>query len=109
MVLAKAEPRIAAHYEVLLAPEALWSLGTELRARLQAAQEAVLEARGHQDLLEGHRVLQRTLHVRNPYVDPLNLLQAELLRRHRADPDPRLADALVVTINGIAAGMRNTG
>jgi phosphoenolpyruvate carboxylase len=109
MVLAKAEPRIAAHYEALLTPEALWSLGSELRARLQTAKEAVLEAHGHQDLLEGHRVLQRTLHVRNPYVDPLNLIQAELLRRHRATPDPRLADALVVTINGIAAGMRNTG
>jgi phosphoenolpyruvate carboxylase len=49
------------------------------------------------------------MRLRKPYVDPLNLLQAELLRRHRAAPDPRLADALVVTINGIAAGMRNTG
>ena len=58
------------------------------------------------DLLQGNWVLQRTLHLRNPYVDPLNLIQAELPRRHRESPDERLADALVVTINSIAASGR---
>jgi phosphoenolpyruvate carboxylase len=47
--------------------------------------------------------------VRNPYVDPLNLVQASLLARVRASEDPRLIRALMITINGIAAGMRNTG
>jgi phosphoenolpyruvate carboxylase len=109
MVLAKAEPRIAARYDSLLAPPEVAALGVDLRGRLDATRAAVLEATGHADLLQGNRVLQRTLHLRNPYVDPLNLIQAELLRRHRETPDARLADALVVTINGIAAGMRNTG
>ncbi len=109
MVLAKAEPRIAARYDALLAPPEVAALGVALRGRLDGTIEAVLEATGQRDLLQGNRVLQRTLHVRNPYVDPLNLVQAELLRRHRDAPDQRLADALVVTINGIAAGMRNTG
>lgn len=109
MVLAKAEPRVAAGYDARLAPPAVVGLGEALRALLASTTAAVLEASGHDDLLQGKRVLQRTLHLRNPYVDPLNGLQAELLRRHRANPDPRLADALVVTINGIAAGMRNTG
>jgi len=109
MVLAKAEPVIAARYDALLAPPQVAALGEDLRARLDRTEAAVLEATGHQDLLQGNQVLQRTLHLRNPYVDPLNLIQAELLRRHRASPDERLADALVVTINGIAAGMRNTG
>ena len=55
-------------------------------------------------------MLRRSINVRNPYVDPINLLQVELLRRLRSgDDDPRLAHALMVTVNGIAAGMRNTG
>jgi phosphoenolpyruvate carboxylase len=109
MVLAKAEPRIAARYEALLAPDDVIALGEDLRARLEATIQAVLETRNQQDLLQGNPVLQRTLHVRNPYVDPLNLLQAELLCRLRRNPDAALQDALMVTINGIAAGMRNTG
>ncbi|HKU40408.1 MAG TPA: phosphoenolpyruvate carboxylase [Polyangiales bacterium] len=53
--------------------------------------------------------MRRTIDLRNPYVDPLNVLQAELLRRARVTDDARLWDALLVTVNGIAAGMRNTG
>ena len=61
-------------------------------------------------LLEANPVLRRSIDVRNPYVDPINLVQVELLRRLRGpDPDPALFDAFVVTVNGIAAGMRNTG
>ena len=55
-------------------------------------------------------VLRRSIDVRNPYVDPINLVQVELLRRLRGgEADERLRDAFVVTVNGIAAGMRNTG
>ena len=50
-----------------------------------------------------------TIELRNPYVDPLNLLQAELLRRARTSDEAGISDALLVTVNGIAAGMRNTG
>ena len=65
---------------------------------------------GHRRLLEENPVLRRSIDVRNPYVDPINLVQVELLRRLRSgDMDPRLRHALMVTINGIAAGMRNTG
>jgi phosphoenolpyruvate carboxylase len=61
-------------------------------------------------LLENNRMLTRSIAVRNPYVDPINLLQIELLQRVRAAPDDDAArDALLVTVNGVANGMRNTG
>ncbi|RME21011.1 MAG: phosphoenolpyruvate carboxylase [Deltaproteobacteria bacterium] len=112
MVLAKADPDIAARYDAVLVPPALQPLGAELRARLERARRELLATLGHDELLVDNPVLQRSIRVRNPYVDPLNLLQIELLRRVRQqgeDADPRLVDALLVTINGIAAGMRNTG
>ena len=112
MVLAKALPDIAARYDALLVPEDLQSLGQDLRDRYHLTCERLLALRGRETLLEGNPVLGRSIQVRNPYVDPLNLLQAELLQRLRnpseAEPDAVRA-ALVVTVNGIAAGMRNTG
>jgi phosphoenolpyruvate carboxylase len=54
-------------------------------------------------------VIKRSIEVRNPYVDPINLLQVELLRRFRQHQDPTTHAALMVTVNGIAAGLRNTG
>lgn len=108
MVLAKADARIAAQYDARLVPADLQPVGDELRARLSTAIAGVLEVTGHGVLLEEHPVLRRSIDVRNPYVDPINVVQAELLRRQRAG-DERAADALMVTINGISAGMRNTG
>lgn len=109
MTLAKADARIAARYDKL-APDELRPLGLDLRHRLARAVDAVLDVTGHQMLLEANSVLRRSIDVRNPYVDPINLVQVELLRRlRRSDPDPSLFDAFVVTVNGIAAGMRNTG
>ena len=65
---------------------------------------------GHTDLVSDNPVLRRSIDVRNPYVDPINLVQIELLRRMRADGhDARLERALMVTMNGVAAGLRNTG
>ncbi|HXG59327.1 MAG TPA: phosphoenolpyruvate carboxylase, partial [Thermoanaerobaculia bacterium] len=69
----------------------------------------LLRVTGHRHLLETNRVLRRSIEVRNPYVDPINILQAEILRRYRASRDAKLRDAFVVTVNGIAAGLRNTG
>ena len=109
MVVAKVEVDIHAHYERLLAEPELHALGAALRARCEATRAAVLETRGRAELLETNPVLRRSIEVRNPYVDPLNILQAELLARSRAAEDPVLQEALHVTINGIAAGMRNTG
>ena len=84
--------------------------GSTCGARLARAVDAVLAVTGHDVLLEANPVLRRSIDVRNPYVDPINLVQVELLRRLREpDPDPALFDAFVVTVNGIAAGMRNTG
>ena len=109
MTLAKADSRIAAQYDRLV-PEELRPLGADLRQRLARAIDAVRAVTGHDVLLEENQVLRRSIDVRNPYVDPINLVQVELLRRVREkDPDPALFDAFVVTVNGIAAGMRNTG
>jgi phosphoenolpyruvate carboxylase len=109
MVLAKADPDIASYYDRVLVPDDLRPLGQELRASCRRTIEAVLHAKEESVLLDADPELRRTIDLRNPYVDPLNLLQAELLRRSREGDDAGLADALLITVNGIAAGMRNTG
>jgi phosphoenolpyruvate carboxylase len=112
MVLAKALPDIAEHYERLLVPPELHRLGEELRGRYSKAVQGLLSVTGRTRLLENNPVLERSIAVRNPYVDPLNVIQAELLRRRRSEGgenDPALEDALKIAINGIAQGMRNTG
>jgi len=72
---------------------------------------AILDIRGSSALLESDLTLQRSIRLRNPYVDPMNILQVDLLRRWRAEgrPDGALCDALLATINGIARGLQNTG
>ncbi|MBJ94948.1 MAG: phosphoenolpyruvate carboxylase [Rickettsiales bacterium] len=115
MVLAKALPDISERYDQRLVPEALHPLGQSLRQRYATACERLLELRGREQLLEASPVLQRSVLVRNPYVDPLNLLQVELLARlrdseGRSDVEQQqVKAALLMTFNGIAAGMRNTG
>jgi phosphoenolpyruvate carboxylase len=109
MVLAKADGRIASEYDRRLVPEPLRHIGLELRRRLQHAVRGVLDVTGHAELLESTPVIRRSIDVRNPYVDPLNLVQVELLCRVRRQADARTHRALLVTVNGIAAGMRNTG
>ena len=110
MVLAKADGRIAAHYESALVPAALHTLGADLRRRLPATSAAVLRVAGRKELLDDNPVLRRSIDVRNPYVDPINLVQVELLHRLRqSGGDERLRNAFLVTVNGVAAGMRNTG
>ena len=114
MVLAKALPDMAARYDEVLVPKRLRAIGRDLRGRYGLTVEHLLELRGRDGLLESNPMLRDSIQARNPYVDPLNLLQVELLRRLRELP-PHAAergevrDALLVTFNGIAAGMRNTG
>ena len=111
MVLAESDARIAAEYDRRLVPPELQPVGTDLRSRLETTIRAVLQATGKERLLTENAVLRRSIEVRNPYVYPINLVQIELLRRLREgeSTDPQIANAFMVTVNGIAAGMRNTG
>ena len=110
MVLAKADARIAAEYDRRLVPARPAAARRELRSRLARATAGVLAITGHREPVETTPVLRRSIDVRNPYVDPINLVQIELLARLRRSHDaPELLRAFVVTVNGIAAGMRNTG
>jgi phosphoenolpyruvate carboxylase len=110
MVLAKTDARIAAEYDRRLVPAHVQPLGRALRERLARATAAVLRVTNHRDPVESTPVLRRSIDVRNPYVDPINLVQIELLARLRHDhAPPALTRAFVVTVNGIAAGLRNTG
>lgn len=110
MVLAKASPEITARYDAHLVPEPLRPLGADLRSGLQRTIDAVLAVTEHRRLLQENPVLRRSIEVRNPYVDPINIVQAEVLRRLRREGEsPELLEAFSVCVNGIAAGMRNTG
>jgi phosphoenolpyruvate carboxylase len=82
-----------------------------IRHEYEHTVREVLRATGSPELLAGQPVLRRTLQVRSAYLEPLHHLQIELLGRRRAldEPDPEILRALLLTVNGIAAGMRNTG
>lgn len=112
MVLVKAEAPIAEYYELRLAKDELKGLGKELRSRLHDAIANLKLISGHDELLESVPVIQRSIQLRNPYVDPINMVQVELMARGR-DPKNRkqalIERGLMVAVAGIAAGMRNTG
>jgi phosphoenolpyruvate carboxylase len=110
-VLAETDARIAAEYDRRLVSPDLRPLGVELRRRLEDTIGAVLDTTGSRELLEEKPVIRRSIEVRNPYVYPINLVQIELLRRLRSGSadDSRIRQAFMMTVNGIAAGMRNTG
>ncbi len=109
MVLSKVDLRIHELYAQRLAPPELAARSIELHRRRARAVAAVVEALGQLELLEGYPVLARALRVRSPFVDPLNVLQVELLASVRSDPGPRTEELLAITVNGISAGMKNTG
>ena len=109
MVLAKSDGNIAAFYERHLVDPSLHGLGASLRERLSVAIARVKELKGNDELLVDNPVIKQSIEVRNPYIDPLHYLQTELLDRDRNCPDERLEQALMVTMAGISAGMRNTG
>ena len=74
------------------------------------AVAALLEITGQDELLDGNPLLKRSIRNRFPYIDPLNHMQVELLRRHRSgETDERVQRGIHLTINGIAAGLRNSG
>ncbi len=110
-VLAETDALIAEEYDRQLVPAHLLPVGEDLRRRLSSTVKAVLEIADQTELLVTNPMLRRSISVRNPYVDPINLVQIELLRRLRQPgaQDPEISKAFMVTVNGIAAGMRNTG
>jgi phosphoenolpyruvate carboxylase len=116
MALAKADFGIARLYASLVEDEALRNrVFTTLEAEFNLTHRMILEITGQRSLLETNPVLERSIRLRNPYVDPMSLIQVELIRRKRTaavngEPDsPELNRAISATINGISAGLRNTG
>ena len=109
MVYAKADVQLAEYYDRLLVDENLLYLGEKLRTQLENDTATILHIGGDHELMEDQPWIRESIHLRNIYTDPLNLLQAELLKRNRASSDTTTKLALMTTIAGIAAGMRNTG
>ncbi|MDU7257202.1 MAG: phosphoenolpyruvate carboxylase, partial [Escherichia coli] len=115
MVFAKADLWLAEYYDQRLVDKALWPLGKELRNLQEEDIKVVLAIANDSHLMADLPWIAESIQLRNIYTDPLNVLQAELLHRSRQaekegqEPDPRVEQALMVTIAGIAAGMRNTG
>jgi len=120
MILAKSETRIAENYDKQLVVENESKvLGKELRGKLSDAREVIKVVTGNDTLQSHNPLLMASMRVRNPYVDCLNVIQAEVLSRLRRNDDGKdklsekdemiLRDTLLVTINGVANGMRNSG
>jgi phosphoenolpyruvate carboxylase len=110
MVLAKSDPDIFERYS-RLAGELHARFCPGIRAEFDRTCRAVLAIKGSPSLLESDQRLRLSIRLRNPYVDPISLLQVDLLARWREDgrPEGALFQALVATVNGIAAGVQNTG
>ncbi|WP_338560655.1 phosphoenolpyruvate carboxylase [Acinetobacter sp. KS-LM10] len=116
MVLSKADSNIALYYEAhLTQDDHLKVLGAELRQRLHDAVQTLLVMKGESQLLSSNEVLDQSMRVRKTYLLPLHLLQAELMKRrrnylsHQSAEQTPVDHALMVSIAGIAAGLRNTG
>jgi phosphoenolpyruvate carboxylase len=110
MVLAKADLRIAARYAALAG-----STGERIFPMIEAEFGRTIHwlkaLRGIDELLAHERTLQRSIALRNPYLDPMSILQVQLLEEWRAggSKDGSTLSALLATVNGIAQGLRNTG
>jgi phosphoenolpyruvate carboxylase len=82
----------------------------EIRSGWDAAHDGLLDASAQSALLEASPSLNNSIRLRMPYIEPLNHLQIELMKRHRAgEDDPRIADGIQLTINAIATALRNSG
>jgi phosphoenolpyruvate carboxylase len=114
--LLKADMKIAGLYSELAPDQALaGQIFGMIRSEYERTESALLAITGHSELMQAERIIQRSIQLRNPYVDPLNYIQVEMLKRLQAITDPESSQAaeirevLIVTINGIAAGLQNTG
>src|SRR5436309_1776458 len=111
MVLAKTDLAIASRYAELVPDAKLRaSVFERIESECRRTRRWLFAITGHAELLAENPTLARSIRNRFPYLDPLNHLQVELLRRQRADgSDERLLRAIHLTINGVAAGLRNSG
>ncbi|MCW9734166.1 phosphoenolpyruvate carboxylase [Avibacterium sp. 20-15] len=112
MVFSKTDTWLSEHYDQHLVKPELWYLGQSLREQLNADIQTILSLSHEDQLMSDLPWIAESIALRNIYTDPLNLLQVELLRRLRENPEnpnPDVEQALMITITGIAAGMRNTG
>jgi phosphoenolpyruvate carboxylase len=111
MVLAKSSIAIASRYAELVPDEALREkIFSRIRREWHLSIETLLDIMGQERLLQGNPLLERSIRNRFPYLDPLNHVQVELLKEHRArNPDEQILRGIQLTINGISAGLRNSG
>jgi len=111
MVLSKSDMGIAARYLTLVEDQALAeALFGRIRDMWLATQDSLLTVTGQTRLLEKHPLLDASIRLRLPYIEPLNLLQVELLKRHRAgESDPGVREGIQLSINAIATALRNSG
>jgi phosphoenolpyruvate carboxylase len=111
MVLAKSSIAIASRYAELVPDVSLREkIFGRIRQEWHTSIETLLDIMGHQRLLQGNPLLERSIRNRFPYLDPLNHVQVELLKAHRSEsPDEAVLRGIQITINGISAGLRNSG
>ncbi|QCI67425.1 phosphoenolpyruvate carboxylase [Phreatobacter stygius] len=111
MVLSKSSIAVASRYAELVPDETLReTIFQRIRAEWQSSIRALLDIMGHDRLLHGNPLLERSIRNRFPYLDPLNHVQVELLKLHRAEStDEQVLRGIQLTINGISAGLRNSG
>ncbi len=112
MVLSKADADISRHYDEVLVEDDLMAMGNDFRERMLRLVDHVNRMKGQTSLLDKSPAIRRSLELRHKYTDPLHFLQIELMSRCRHDPEQSRKEvdkALLVTIAGIAASMRNTG
>jgi phosphoenolpyruvate carboxylase len=111
MVLAKSSIAIASRYAELVPDAGLReNIFGRIRHEWQTSIETLLDIMGQERLLQGNPLLERSIRNRFPYLDPLNHVQVELLKEHRAqNPDEQVLRGIQLTINGISAGLRNSG
>jgi len=111
MVLAKSDMNIAARYATLVQDRAFSeAIFTRIRDAWQMTHDSLLSITGQTRLLEKNPALDTSIRLRLPYIEPLNLLQVELLKRHRAgEDDPRVREGIQLSINAVATALRNSG
>lgn len=109
-MLARTDLGIAAFYNGLAEPD-LQRYFQQIRTEFELACQLILELKGSTQLLDGDRTLQRSILLRNPYVDPMHLMQVDLLKRWRGTErrDNELFQALLASISGISQGLHSTG
>ena len=108
-VLAKSDMRIAAHYAALAGNEGAPIFAT-IRDGWERTRHQLLQITSQTRLLQRNPALDASIRLRLPYIEPLNLLQIELLKRHRAgETDPRIAEGIQLSLNAIATALRNSG